>query len=198
MTSHPTIGERNFELNSSTIAGNSLRTAAFRHLSASCASEIGGVADEGLHDVVLALGRVGAHVELDRLLDVGIVGASHGRKAHLLADEAPEVLLVDLAKSLEARDLAAAPALLYRVLSLLVGVAEVVFLLVPDAEEGRFENEDAPVEDELAVEAHEERREEHPDVESVDIGIGREDDLAVAKVLERVEGARACPRCRAS
>ena len=111
------------------------------------ASELGGVADERLHDVVLALGRVGAHVELDRLLDVGVVGASHGRKAHLLADEAPEVLLVDLAKSLEARDLAAAAALLYRILALLVGVAEVVLLLVPDAEERRLENEDAPVED---------------------------------------------------
>ena len=72
------------------------------------ASELGGVADEGLHDIVLALGRVGAHVELDRLLDIGIVGASDGRKAHLLADEAPEVLLVDFAKPLEARDLAAA------------------------------------------------------------------------------------------
>ena len=53
------------------------------------ASEIGGVADERLHDVVLALGRVRAHVELYRLLDVGVVGASDGRKAHLLADEAP-------------------------------------------------------------------------------------------------------------
>ena len=61
-----------------------------------------------------------------------------------------------------------------------------MLLLVPDAEERCLENEDAPVEDKLAVESHEECREEHPDVESVDIGIGREDDLAVAKVLERV------------
>src|SRR5574344_2505379 len=144
------------------------------------------VAHDRIHDVVLALRRVAAHVELDGLLDVHVVRARHRRQAHVLADEALEVLLVDLAETLEARDLAALAALLDRALALVVRVAEVVLLLVAHAEERRLEDVDASVEDQLAVEAHEERRDQHADVESVDVGVGREDDLAVAEMLERL------------
>ena len=154
------------------------------------AAYFAGVADEVLHDVVLALGGVAAHVELDGLLHVTVLGADDRRQAHAGADEVLELLGVQLAKALEARDLAVPAALGDGLLALLVGEAVVLLLVlglwVANAEEWRLEDEHALVEDQLAVEAHEERGEEHADVEAVHVGVGREDDLAVAEVLERL------------
>ena len=149
-------------------------------------SEIGRIANERIHDVVLALGSVAAHVELDRLLDIVVVGAGHRRKTHVPADEILELLGVQLAEPLEARDLAAAAALLDGALALLVGEAVVLLLLVAHSEKRSLENEHPPVGDKRTVEAHEKRREEHADMQPVDIGIGREDDLRIPQMIERV------------
>ena len=59
--------------------------------------DLSSVAHEVLHDVVLALRSVGAHVELDGLVELGVVVAADGREAHVGADEVGELLGVELA-----------------------------------------------------------------------------------------------------
>ena len=61
-----------------------------------------------------------------------------------------------------------------------------LLLLVAHAEKRRLKNVDAAIGYKGTVEAHEERRKEHPDVKPVDIGIGRENDFRISQMIERV------------
>ena len=61
-----------------------------------------------------------------------------------------------------------------------------MLLLVANAKKRRFKDKHASVRDELAVEPHEERRQEHPNMQTVHIGVSREDDAPITQMVERL------------
>ena len=116
-----------------------------------------------------------------------ITAAVDRRQAHGGADEVLEFAGVDLAQSLEPRDLgllAAAPR--DGGDPLLVAVAVDRLLLVPHPEERRLQDVEVPLADDPVEEAHEDGDHQVADVQAVDIGIGGEDDLLVAEVVDRL------------
>ena len=93
-----------------------------------CLSEIGGVTDEILHDILAAFRGVAAHVELDRLIRFCIIRTGDRRQTHVRTDEFLELLGVQFPQALEARDLTVLTALLDGFLALFVREAVVLLL----------------------------------------------------------------------
>jgi len=60
--------------------------------------------DELVHDVVLPLGRVLAHVEVEDRNGLGARGVFHFAQPHFLADKLREFFRTDFAQTLEPRD----------------------------------------------------------------------------------------------
>ena len=97
-----------------------------------------------------------------------------------------ELVGADLAQTLEAGDLHARLEGGDGLLLLLGGVAVAVLLLVAHAEERRLQDVHVSAADQVGVVLHEEGQHQHADVHAVVIGIGGDDDVVVAEVLEVV------------
>ena len=61
--------------------------------------------DEAVHDVIFALGRVLAHVEIEDRAGLGAGSKLLFARPHFFADELLELLRADFAQAFEARDL---------------------------------------------------------------------------------------------
>ena len=152
----------------------------------------GEVDDEVVHDVAASLGGVFAHVEVEDVGDgVGVIDFDGG-EAHVGADELFEFVGGDFAEAFEAGDFGGFAEFVLGGGFFFFGVAVDGFFFGADAEEGGFEDEDVATEDEGFEEAEEEGDHEVADVESVDVGVGGEDDFVVAEPFDAVldvEGA---------
>ena len=135
-------------------------------------------------DELLAFHGVFAHVVFQQLLDAEVVAQDDRLEAHIGADEATELVGRDLAQAFESRDFGLLAAFLFGGDAFLVGVAVVGLLFVAYAEQGRLQYVDMAIAHQVGVELQEESEHQQADVHTVDIGIGGDDDIVVAQVLD--------------
>ena len=114
----------------------------------------------------------------------------HHLQADVLADEALELVGRNLAEAFETRDFGAAAHLLQRGFLFGRAVAIHVALLVAHAEEGSLQDIQVPGADHVGVEFQEEGEHQQADVHTVDIGIGRDDDIVITEAFRPIFDAQ--------
>ena len=135
-------------------------------------------------DKLLAFHSVLAHVVLQQFLDAEVVAQDDGLKAHVGTDEATELVGGDFAQAFEAGDLGLLAAFLLGSDALLVSVTIVGLLFVAHTEERGLQDVDMAVAHQVGIELEEKGEHQQADVHAVDIGIGGDDDVVVAQVLD--------------
>lgn len=138
---------------------------------------------EVVHDEFPSLGCVVAHIEAEDTFYVEILVQEHGVEPDIFAYEVLELVGRDFTKTFEACDFGIG-GVFDGVDAFFVGIAVVCFLLVAHAEQRCLEDVDVSCAYELGVEAEEEGYQQQADVQAVDIGIGGNHDVVVAKVLD--------------
>src|SRR5581483_2086987 len=108
-----------------------------------------------LHDEVLPLRRVLAHVEGQDAAGFGLRRVLDAAEPHVFSDELLELAWRNFAQAFEARDLGLRADLLDRGFALGVAVTVNRLLLVPHPEQRRLEHEEMSVVHELIEEAEE-------------------------------------------
>ena len=137
-----------------------------------------------LDDKSLSLHRIFAHVVFQQLFDAEVVAQDDGFKPHVGADETSELVGRNLAQTFEAGNLGLLAAFLLGGDALLVAVAIISLFLVAHTEQGGLQDIDVAVAHQVGVELEEEGEHQQTDVHAVDIGIGGDDDVVVAQVLD--------------
>ena len=135
-------------------------------------------------DEVLSVYGVVTHVELHDLRNRLFITQLHLVKSHTFSDEIFELIRRNLSKTFESRDFNASLQSAYSLVLLFDVVAVSYLLLVLDPEEGSLEDVYMTSSDQVRIILHEECENEHADMHSVVIGIGRYDDLLIAKILD--------------
>ena len=107
-------------------------------------------------------------------------------EAHVWADEVFEFGGVDFAEAFEASDFGSFAAFGDGFEPFFFGVAVERFLFIADAEERSLEDEEVAAADDVREELEEESDHEEPDVHAIDVGVGGEDDLLIAEVIDGV------------
>ena len=137
-----------------------------------------------LNDELLAFHGVLAHVIIQKFLDAEVVAQDDGLKAHVGADEATELVGRDFAQAFEAGDFGLLAAFLLGGDAFLITIAVVGLLFVAHTEQRSLQNIDMSVAHEVWIELQEEGEHQQTDVHTVHIGIGGDDDVVVAQVLD--------------
>ena len=135
-------------------------------------------------DELLAFHGVLAHVVFQQLLDAEVVAKDDRLKPHVGTDKATELVRGDFAQTFESGDLGLLAAFLLGGDAFLVGVTIIGLFLVAHAEQRRLQDIDMAIAHQVGVELKEESEHQQADVHAVDIGIGGDDDVVVAQVLD--------------
>ena len=136
-----------------------------------------------VNDELLALHGVLAHIIFQQFLDAEVVAQDDRFKAHVGTNEATELVGGDFAQTFESGDLGLLTAFLLGGDAFLVGVTVVGLLLVAHAEQRRLQDVDMAVAHQVGIELEEESKHQQADMHAIDIGIGGDDDVVVAQVL---------------